>query len=828
MKKYIAFYCAFTMGLFVVHAEKMELVTPDKPVPFIVLSEQAEDQERYAADDLKDYLHKITGREFVVSDKVPDNGIGIYIGHVSGNEDLFKEVEKQSLGRDGFILDISADAVRVAGGSKFGTAYGVFELLEQLGVRWFFPGEWGEVVPSKDTVNLDIKRLAEKPAFPIRQMHSAWVDEAVGNWFRRNRHNRCGFYGHNGRLIAPKKYAGSHPEWYAEIDGIRQVDEPNYKLCHSNEAMVARAIEEVLEDIRQREANQSEEKIHDGYKHEVGDYTIYSISPTDGGGFCTCGPCEALGSISNRLRGFANKIAKEVQKEFSHYSVGYYGSYSQHQDPPTIKAEPGVEVFMTTWTKNFFKPITDFSNTAFREKLEGFLENAPRMALRDYDGLSVWWGYGPLTLADVHAEEYQWYQEKGLDGIITEAGSGWGPWGYSYYLMGKLWWNPHADLDALKADFVSTAYGEAAEPMKVYYQLLDEAVIHPSPKNLYTMREKLEEAAELAVDPGVKKRIHYLRAHYFLTDIYAKHQARESTSEDITHFYQVLESIDPSVSQFSRSRRYLKTFPASEGEVKPLSEEELLALLDDVKLPPPGKEYVSWVDQDDLRLEAAQKESTEEFPESLGMSLRFGPATLLIRAKAGERIKVRQTAERWDTFSTAYELQNPELVSIADGLAEGEVILDVVAASDGIYTLSISPGGRYPTIHVSNQLVVVKASSSSQSFHPMGRVPEAYIYVPKGTKEFAITSKAYEPLMIQIDGPIDRLKINPPIKQTSQVFQQHNIEVPPEADGKIWRISFRGGKKDVYFQGIPPFLSNHPSRLLIPASSHENSDAPTN
>lgn len=815
MHKLVTFFCLALILSLHATAREVTIVTPEKPVPAIVLSTQAEDQEHYAAEDLKQYLEKITGREFVISDQ--GDGFGIYIGRVSGNEELLKEAE--ALGRDGFILEVSADAIRVAGGSKFGTAYGVYELLERLGVRWFFPGEWGEVVPHKETLTLPVLRMVDKPAFSIRQMHSAWVDDDVGDWFRRNRHNRSGFYGHS-HLISPKKYAVSHPEWYAEIDGVRQVDDPNWKLCHSNQEMVAQAIEDVLEDIRKRKKDTRVTK-HDGYRHLTEDYSIISISPRDGGAFCRCSECLALGSVSDRLRSFANQIAVKVREEFPHYSVGYYGAYSEHQAPPSIQAKPGVIVFPTTWTRNFFKPLSDISNKAFREKTEEFLANAPRMALRDYDGLSVWWGFGPLTLADVHAEDYQWYHQQGIEGIITEAGSGWGPWGYSYYLMGKLWWNPEVDLDELKADFVTAAYGEAAEPMSVYYKLLDNAVVQPSPHNLYTMREKLEEAAALATDVGVKKRVNYLRAHFYLNDIYDKHRARESTPEDIRKFYQILASIDPSVSPFSRTRRYLRSFPPNEHNPQPLSEQELEGLLATVELPSPGKEYAVWLDQDDLRLQPARIDQKIDFTESLGVSLRFGPATLLIYAKAGERINVRQTAARWDTFATAYELQNPELVGIAEGIAEGETIVDTVAPSEGIYTLVLSPGGRYPTIHVTNRWVVIKGSGANQSFHPMGRVREAYFYVPKGIQEFAIVTKAYEPLTIQVDGPVDRLNAHSPIKQTAQTYQQHNIPVADGEDGKIWRVSFNGGKKDVYFQGIPPFLASHPGRLLLPENQKE-------
>ncbi len=798
-------------------AKEVVLVHPERPVPAIVLSAEAEDQERYAAEDLREYLGRITGREFVISDR-PD-GIGIYIGRVPGNEGLLKEVEKQGLGRDGFILDVSPDAVRIVGGSKFGASYGVYELLERLGVRWFFPGEWGEVVPEKSELRLPVLRIAEKPAFAVRQMHVSRADDSAGDWFRRSRHNRCGFFGHS-RLIQPRKYAAAHPEWYAEIDGVRHIDGSNYKLCHSNDQMVGQAIEEVLEQIRNRKMD-AETISHIGYKHLAEDYSIVSVSPTDGGGFCRCSKCLEMGSVSDRLRMFANRIAAGARKEFPDYSVGYYGAYSEHQDPPVVKADPGVVVVPTTWTRSFFNPLSDISNKAFREKIEAFLQNAQRMILRDYDGLGVWWGYGPLTLADVHAKDYQRYHQQGLEGIITEAGSGWGPWGYSYYLIGKLWWNPNADLEALKADFVTSAYGEAADPMKTYYELLDRAVIHPSSATLRTMREKLEEASKLAVNPGPKKRINYLRAHYYLEDTYEKYRAGEAEEEDVRQFYRVLKSIDPAVSPFARDLRYLKFFPKDETNARPLDEPELEELLAKVELPPQEKEYAVWQDLEDLRLKPAQEDAEGNFTQSIGMNLRFGPATLLISASAGERITVRQTAKRWDTFVTAYDLQTPELLTLAEGLAEGEVIVDVVAPSQGIYTLSLSPGGRYPEIHVSNRRVVVKASARGQSVHPMGQVREAYIYVPKGTEEFAIVTRAYEPLSIQVDGPVDRLGALAPIKQMAQLYQQHNISVKPGSDGKIWRISFNGGKKDIYLQGIPPFLASHPSRLLIPNHSTE-------
>lgn len=805
-------------------AEDLVLVHPEGVTPTIVLSEDAEDQVKFAAEDLRHYLGRMTGREISMGPNAVEGSPAIFLGAVPANANLKAVVKKKELGRDGFVIDVSADQVRILGGSKFGTSYGVYDFLERVGVRWLFPGELGEVVPRKEFITVPLGQTVDQPVFSIRQMHTAWVGQEVGDWFRRSRHNRSGYYGHS-HLLTNKKYGAKHPEWYAEVDGVRQVDDPNFKLCHSNEAMVETAIKEVLEEIRERKADAKERK-HDGYRHLAEDYSIISISPRDGGGFCTCAECLEMGSVSDRLQIFANRIAKAVRAEFPDYSVGYYGAYSEAQDPPTVKADPGVIVFATTWTRNFFQPLTDGANSAYRNKIESFAPKCPDLGIRDFDGLSVWWGYGPLTLADIHAKDYQLYHELGVQGIITEAQSGWGLWGYHYYLLGKLWWNPRADLPALKKDYIQSAYGEASAPMTEYFKLLDQAVVHPSASVLYQMRQHLEEAAKLATDPKTKLRIDALRVQYFLSDLVAKQQSGEGTPADLTLFYRLLRSIDPNLSLYTTNRRFARTFPKDPSGDKAddtLSADELHALLGQVALEKPGKEFPPWLAQNDLRL-VPLRENEAEFQPDLGMNLRFGPATLLIYAAKGDPIRISQDSKRGD-FQTAYELKDPELVTIAEGVGTAAgTVLDLSAPSSGIYTLMLSPGGFYPDIEISNRWVVAKAGSTAQIIQPMGKVPKAFFFVPLGTKEFSISAKAYEPLTIDVKGPIDKPLSFSKIKQASTRYEDHHIEVPPGSDGKVWEMELGGGKKDIYLSGIPPFLASAPNRLLIPPEMKNQHD----
>lgn len=148
-------------------------------------------------------------------------------------------------------------------------------------------------------------------------------------------------------------------------------------------------------------------------------------------------------------------------------------------------------------------------------------------------------------------------------------------------------------------------------------------------------------------------------------------------------------------------------------------------------------------------------------------------------------------------------------------MASGAEVLNVAAAHPGIYTLTLSPGGPYPEIFVSNRHVVVKAGDALQKVQPMGKVDGVYFYVPKGTKEFAITSKAYEPLTIDVFGPDAAAQALLKIDQKSQQFEEHRITVPEGADGCVWRMNMSGGKKDVFLSGVPPLIASSPERLLV-------------
>ncbi|OHB53030.1 MAG: hypothetical protein A2Y07_06425 [Planctomycetes bacterium GWF2_50_10] len=51
-----------------------------------------------------------------------------------------------------------------------GTYFAVYDFLEELGCRWYFPGEFGEVLPNLLTLEIKHCRRVVHPEFRVRNI----------------------------------------------------------------------------------------------------------------------------------------------------------------------------------------------------------------------------------------------------------------------------------------------------------------------------------------------------------------------------------------------------------------------------------------------------------------------------------------------------------------------------------------------------------------------------------------------------------------------------------------------------------------------------------
>ena len=249
-----------------------------------------------------------------------------------------------------FTIQTRGDNLVLCGKGDLGTEYAVYTFLERYcGVRWLWPGETGECIPPRRTIEVGAICDREDPDFTLRVLGSmAPLPEGTPEplWKKRNKVLTVSGYepGHNwAKLVPPDKYGPTHPEYFALVNGTREQDwtaydgQHGYQLCTTNPDVVRLSIDYVRR-----------------FFDEHPDVDIYSIDANDGAGWCECANCQALDTgkvrtipssggaedgsearpiITDRIYTFVNEVAVAVKETHPDKYVLHL-AYSDYIEPP--------------------------------------------------------------------------------------------------------------------------------------------------------------------------------------------------------------------------------------------------------------------------------------------------------------------------------------------------------------------------------------------------------------------------------------------------------------------------------------------------------------
>ncbi len=426
-------------------------------------------EERLAAEEFQQHVRKISGAslEIIPRGTALNDRVAILIGSAA-DPTLDAEIRKQSDDPGSFVLAVEPDRVSIRGLSPSGTLNGVYELLEQIGVRWFMPGELGLVTPQTKTVRIRQQRTIQKPSFPARQLQGVRAPE----WERRVRlggpyfpasHGVPGFgHGGSGQLFR------EHPEYFSLIDGQRKPRQ----LCVSNPQVLEIAVGATKQYFRSRPEAE-----------------MMGIGANDGRGFCECENCRALDggdydpfghfpSMTDRYIWFFNRVLDGIQDEFPDKRLGFY-AYSVYNRPPVkVKPDPRLvpAVALITLcrlhgTSNPVCPEKSYEKQIIRE----WGKLVPEVYYRGY-----WFNLAdpglPFFMIDRVSREIPLGKELGVAGWRVESPYDWAASAPSRYIACKLMWDHTADVDRLLSDFYEKFFGPAAAPMRAYVEIMSQAV----------------------------------------------------------------------------------------------------------------------------------------------------------------------------------------------------------------------------------------------------------------------------------------------------------------------------------------------------------------
>lgn len=446
----------------------LPLVRSDVSPALVVLPKAASEEERFAADELVRCVKKACGTSLsVVSEDTAGEGDGVRI-HVG--RDAYVESRGLGLDRldlDGFVVKTPDSRNLILAGRKpWGTQFAVFEFLERcLGVRWFFPGEDGEVIPARESIEIGPINLAEEPAFLSRQFSGLRGEGAL--WMKHNKMRvRFSFHHNLNHILKPSVYAKTHPEFFPIKDGKRFIPPDDnthaWQPCFTAKGSVEEAV-----------------KVISDYFAAHPDEMSFSLGVNDSGGHCECDACKAKDTPDKKFLGlyrdvsdayfeWANAVVEGVSRTYPDKVFGCL-AYSNVGNPPErVKVNAQIVPYITYDRMMYYDLERKSAN---EEVIRSWRRACPSIGLYDY--IYGWPYLIPRYYPHLMAEYWRFAKEVGVKGMYAEAYPNWGE-GPKLYVAAKLLWDPGLDVDRLLSDYFDKCYGAAGGEMRQYFDLWEE------------------------------------------------------------------------------------------------------------------------------------------------------------------------------------------------------------------------------------------------------------------------------------------------------------------------------------------------------------------
>ncbi|MCX7597718.1 MAG: DUF4838 domain-containing protein, partial [Armatimonadetes bacterium] len=465
-----------------------------QPRATIVIGADHSRTDEWCARELQTWLEEITGARLpIVTDDTPVDGNILavsrnrYTQELYGQPYRFEEYVLKTLSPTclAFAGWEGESAVNAKGewlrDDERGPLYAVYHFLEDLGVRWFYPGDWGWYAPRRPTLTVPTYDVRKAPATVIRwginlgtSPDQQW-NEAVGDWAVRSRFNTWlwgakekggyvlpAYGGHNFQYVVPPDwFFDAHPEWFPLINGRRVRDG---QLCLSNPDVLKRFADEARRCFAEDSACR-----------------FFAVWPNDmPAGWCECEACRAMdgpdGNVADRLVKFANAVAESLRADYPDrviYTSAYTPAYF---DPPTT-VKPAENVWVQICR---YWPVGDSTSTYYNQMTD--------QARHYYRALKRWTELGNVflyTYYGFYASDlyypivYQLFADWpvkvswGVRGGYAQTSQHWATNAWVYYTYPRVMFDPTLDEDAFRQDYFSKCYGQGGEAMRAFFEAVE-------------------------------------------------------------------------------------------------------------------------------------------------------------------------------------------------------------------------------------------------------------------------------------------------------------------------------------------------------------------
>lgn len=479
------------------------LVLDGQPRAAIVVGETPSAAASGAAAELALFLRRMSGAEVPVLPRAePGQGALVLVGQDAASQTAGRlglqipAGQTPQFAEEGYVVYAGGDTILLAGNETEpyeGTWYAVYDLLETLGCRWYFPGTFGEVVPTLRTVTVPPQNRLVRPRLRVRDTwysgHLAVTPAQAAEfaqWKRRNRMTRHGFWLHCGaeearflqnpvddstwRLLPRDKYWESHPEYYAmKPDGSRN----DRFLCMSNPGALAAAVETVCEYFAARPGHHT-----------------FAFSPPDEPVLCHCPDCtralsgrfggEGWGDVSDPYFRFVFALADRVRERYPDRWITTMAYYNRCRPPQGVSGKhPNVLIQLASIQQCSLHSYLQkgcWTRRQFADMLRQWSELTAGQVFYEYDPHDWTHLQRPAWRSQGIADDLRLLESLGGWGFSNEGQMAWMSTGLNYWVRARLAWDLEADPEGLVQDFCERFFGPARRPMLRLYAGIERAI----------------------------------------------------------------------------------------------------------------------------------------------------------------------------------------------------------------------------------------------------------------------------------------------------------------------------------------------------------------
>ena len=502
----------------------------------VVIASDAPPAVRLAAEELTNFLSRVLSGGVPIAHEPRAGRTAILLGVNEWSRAA--GIDPDWLPRDSFITRVASDRVYLVGRDdpkidfrmlveKLGlgglyalerdgeraTLFAVYDFLERFaGVRFYFPGELGTIVPKHDQLSVPEGEFSVTPAFVVRRPYlprdGTWPGETDDNLSRntpkswtwlRQRFSTYRFQCVHGQtqMQLPERFAKTHPEYFALTkEGLRTVDPSvlsgsnkylKNMVCQSSKVWDEIYLDALAylkgEDASVRAISDRRRPGRFGWGDNCARRMV-DVMPADGMLPCHCAACQAAYAKAEDPKEYATELmwgqtARTARRLIEAGAKGFITqmAYSPYRAVPKVDVPTNVLVMVAeqgpwsspdeiaaqkaevaAWARKMRRTvwIWTYPGKHSRQRIFGIPQSTPR-------------AYG------AYFKEFAPY----IFGSFCESESDASIFNYlNYYVFSRVAWDPSADVDAVLAEHHRLMFGAAADEMARFFDALEDKWLH--------------------------------------------------------------------------------------------------------------------------------------------------------------------------------------------------------------------------------------------------------------------------------------------------------------------------------------------------------------